>query len=149
MDRKKTRNRKFIISSGGVAVLSGFVITRELTFLQMLIRLLKMGFLPRGGNISLCRITCTFSQEEVIRKRAEKEKNLILLSDEDGGEKETSSRFGKTKKISLRELVIAACGDELFFLIDLNPEKFEILSPEAAAAVTEDFYKKGLKGKYR
>ena len=145
MGSKNANRQKIILSCGEAACLSGRVITPDLLSLQMLTRLKKLGFVF-SGNVHVCRFLCTRQQESGIEKRAGKENDLIILSSEDGGERQVRRRVGK-KKIRLRKLICACDSDALFFLIDMKLEGFEILSPAEAHQYTQEKYEKALKEK--
>ena len=143
MDGRKAFKGKILLTSGGFTCEAGPGPEQNLMFLQMLLRLKKMGFDLLGNHVYICRVLVSEEIEEKIQSRAGTGKNMHLLSVEEAGEKQVKSRFGKKRLIRFREVTIAAGGDSLFFLIDAGAEKFEILPPCQAAQAVERAYKEG------
>ena len=127
MSAIKTRNGKTLLRCGQILCEGKGVIEEELYTLQTMARLTKMGMRHKGGCVWICRIICPVSVCHRIQKKAENEKGLLVLCVKDAEAKEEKRRFRKKQIILQKELVAAACSDELFFLIDEDLENFSML----------------------
>ena len=110
---------------------------QELKLLQIL---QTRGLTLKGNSVSICRIRCDEKTERILTQIGQRRNSLLLLSSKPMEEREEGKRFRK-KKILIRELVAAMCSDELFSVIDLQPERFEILTDEEAVRWMETIEK--------
>ena len=95
----------------------------EVKRLQML---KKQGLQVYGNSVSICRICCNEkTEQEILRIRSRR--NGILILSEEPVQEQKDTGWLKKKKAKRKELVAAMCSEELFSVIDLNPEKLEIL----------------------
>ena len=133
MSRKRDDRRRKILSSGETGIASGRIAAEGLRNLQLYIRLSALGMSPQGNVIDFCRVTCSPDQKNEILSIAGKRGGLLILSDQLIGSTEQKRRLKKNVTVESRELVIAACNDELFALIDLRPKKFIPLSDREGA----------------
>ena len=92
---------------------------------QHLQRLKKQGLQLYGNTVSICRIRCDRKTElEILRIRSRR--NGLLILSEESVQDQKDARCLK-KKAMRKELIAAMCSEELFSVIDLAPEIFEIL----------------------
>ena len=137
MTRKRNERTRMVIISGGFGVPVGKDVTDGLLSLKSLLQLKKKGLAISGNVVSFCRLTCCASLCETIRNHAKEKKGILILQEEDAGEKQVKERFRKKKILTLKELTLATCSEELFYLIDLKPESFAIFSRKEETAMIE------------
>ena len=135
MSRKREDRKKRILYSGGFGLMAQAPVQNKLFSLQMLLRLKELGLSVSGNNVSICRIVCSRAVYEKIVRRTEETKSILVLFVKEM-ETECDGIFGKKKRIRKTELVCAAGSEDLFFLIDLKPEKFEMLPFSETALLT-------------
>ena len=109
----------------------------EVKRLQML---KKQGLQVYGNSVSICRICCNEKTEQEILRIRSRRNGLLILSEEPVQEQKVTGWL-KKKKAKRKELVAAMCSDELFSVIDLQPERFEILTDEEAVRWMETIEK--------
>ena len=142
MGRRKTDRFTKLITCGDIAVPARGNAIQALKTLQGLIRLKVMGLNLEGNTVDILRMKYDASDQMKIKKEAGSRGGMLIFHDEHDSIREEKIRLGK-KKIMVRELIAAACSDELFTLIDLNRDMFTLLQEEEALAVIDTEWKKG------
>ena len=146
MDRKRAESLRKIIRCGGLCLELGPEIRTDLLFLQMLIRLKKMGLDLDGGGVWICKITCPDKTKEKIRKGAKAKKDLLILEEENAPDQVVERWLRQDKHIRQSLLFLAAGTEALSFLIDLNTKTFEIVKEKEAFEVTARAWEKAKSG---
>ena len=129
MGRRKTDRIPKLFSCGGIAVPTGKNIIPALKKLQCLMRLKAMGLKLEGNSVSILRMKYDASNQQDIEKTASMRGGLLVFRDEYDSTGEKKIRWRK-KKVVIRELIAAACSDELFALIDIYKELFLVMTEE-------------------
>ena len=92
-----------------------------------------MGLNLEGNSVSILRMKYDASNQQDIEKTASMRGGLLVFRDEYDSTGEEKTRWRK-EKVVIRELIAAACSDELFALIYLKREIFVLLQDVEAAA---------------
>ena len=140
MRRKRNDRKRLVIVSGGYGIRSGINAADDLKTLKALLTLKKMGLAITGNVVSLCKITCSGSLYETIKSRSGKSKCILILSEKDAGCQTVRKGLKKTT-IPMKELTAAVCSNELFFLIDREPDSLKILMAEEETAFMDETIK--------
>ena len=141
MRRRKADRFPRLLLCGDIAVPVRHNSIQALKTLQGLIRLKRMGMNLEGNIVSILRMKYDASDQAKINTEADIRDGLLIFHDEYDSIREVKTRWGR-KQIIVRDLIAAACSDELFTLIDLNNDMFTLLQEEEALAVIDTEWKK-------
>ena len=142
MGRRKADRSVKLISCGDIAVPTRGNAIQALKTLQGLIRLKKMGLNLEGNTVDILRMKYDASDQIKIKREADIRGGMLIFHDEHDSIREEKTRWGK-RQVVIRELIAAACSDELFTLIDLNRDMFTLLQDEETWAMIDTEWKKG------
>ena len=142
MGRRKADRSVKLISCGDIAVPARGNAIQALKTLQGLIRLKKMGLNLEGNTVDILRMKYDASDQIKIKREAGSRGGMLIFHDEHDSIKEEKTRWGK-RQVVIRDLIAAACSDELFTLIDLNRDMFTLLQDEETWAMIDTEWKKG------
>lgn len=134
MGRRKADRSVKLISCGDIAVPARGNAIQALKTLQGLIRLKKMGLNLEGNTVDILRMKYDASDQIKIKREAGSRGGMLIFHDEHDSIKEEKTRWGK-RQVVIRDLIAAACSDELFTLIDINRDMFMLLQEEEALAM--------------
>lgn len=123
-----------LLLCGDIAVPVRHNSIQALKTLQGLIRLKGMGLNLEGNTVNILRMKYDASDLPKIKKAADTRGGLLIFNDESESILEEKTRWRK-RQVAVRELIAAACSDELFALIDLNRSMFILLQGEEALEV--------------
>ena len=141
MGRRKADRSVKLISCGDIAVPARGNAIQALKTLQGLIRLKKMGLNLEGNTVDILRMKYDASDQIKIKREAGSRGGMLIFHDEHDSIKEEKTRWGK-RQVVIRDLIAAACSDELFTLIDLNRDMFTLLQDEETWAMIDMEWKK-------
>ena len=140
MKRIREEHRKIIFSSGGIGVPCGRRVSESLSGLRLCLRLKSLGLTFFGNEVGFCRAVLSPKQRKELERIEKRRNGMLVIREHPAGEKR-SGCFRKNREVQTGELVAAACGDELFSLIDLHPETFEKLSDQEGMEETDRVWK--------
>lgn len=129
MGRRKADRIPRLLACDGIAVPAGQNVVSTLKELQCLIRLRSMGLCLEGNSVSILRMKYDASDRQKISKAADTRGGLLVFHDYHDCIREEKKRWRK-KQVVIRELIAAACSNELFALIDLHKDDFVLLLEE-------------------
>ena len=141
MERRKADRSPKLLFCGDIAVPVRSNCIQALNVLQGLVRLKKMGMNLEGNTVDIVRMKYDASDQMKIKKEAGTRGGILLFDDELDSIREGKTRWGK-KQVVIRELIAAACSDELFTLIDLNYSMFMLLQEEEALTMIDTEWKR-------
>ena len=141
MGRRKTDWSPKLLFCGDIAVPVRSNCIQALNVLQGLVRLKKMGMNLEGNTVDIVRMKYDASDQMKIKKEAGTWGGTLFFDDELDSIREGKTRWGK-KQVVIRELIAAACSDELFTLIDLNYSMFMLLQEEEALTMIDTEWKR-------
>ena len=140
MGRRRTdRSTKLIVCCDIAVPVRGNVI-QALKTLQGLMRLKKLGLNLEGNTVDILRMKYDASDQIKIKKEADIRGGMLIFHDEHDSIREEKTRWGK-RQVAIRDLIAAACSDELFTLIDLNRDMFTLLQDEETWAMIDTEWK--------
>ena len=134
MGRRKADRSVKLISCGDIAVPARGNAIQALKTLQGLIRLKTMGLNLEGNTVDILRMKYDASDQIKIEREAGSRGGMLIFHDEHDSIREEKTRWGK-RQVVIRDLIAAACSDELFTLIDINRDMFMLLQEEEALAM--------------
>lgn len=143
MKRKRNDRMSPVIVSGGYGIRCGTAAGDDLKTLRALLVLKRKGLAISGNVVSLCRLRCSAALHKTVKERSGSGKGILILSEMDAGTKTVKKGLKKTS-VPLVELVAAACSEELFFLIDEEPEELTILTAGEETAFMEEMAKESM-----
>lgn len=132
MKRKRTDRMRIILVAGNCGIMTGRNVTEGLMTLQILQNLKNNGFQITGSSVCICRISCSRELGAKIRQRSKNVKDTLVLEEREGVQKEIRQRFRRKVQIQMKELIVAACSEALFYIIDQKPDTLQMLSLEEA-----------------
>ena len=141
MGRRRTDRSPKLLFCCDIAVPVRSNCIQALNVLQGLVRLKKMGMNLEGNTVNIVRMKYDASDQMKIKKEAGTRGGILLFDDELDSIREGKTRWGK-KQVVIRELIAAACSDELFTLIDLNYSMFMLLQEEEALTMIDTEWKR-------
>ena len=141
MGRRKADRSPKLLFCCDIAVPVRSNCIQALNVLQGLVRLKKMGMNLEGNTVNIVRMKYDASDQMKIKKEAGTRGGILLFDDELDSIREGKTRWGK-KQVVIRELIAAACSDELFTLIDLNYSMFMLLQEEEALTMIDTEWKR-------
>ncbi len=134
MGRRKADRSVKLISCDDIAVPARGNAIQALKTLQGLIRLKTMGLNLEGNTVDILRMKYDASDQIKIKREAGSRGGMLIFHDEHDSIREEKTRWGK-RQVVIRDLIAAACSDELFTLIDINRDMFMLLQEEEALAM--------------
>ena len=134
MGRRKADRSVKLISCGDIAVPARGNAIQALKTLQGLIRLKKMGLNLEGNTVDILRMKYDASDQIKIKREVGSRGGMLIFHDEHDSIREEKTRWGK-RQVVIRDLIAAACSDELFTLIDIYRDMFMLLQEEEALAM--------------
>ena len=140
MGRRKADRSVKLISCGDIAVPARGNAIQALKTLQGLIRLKTMGLNLEGNTVDILRMKYDASDQIKIEREAGSRGGMLIFHDEHDSIREEKTRWGK-RQVVIRDLIAAACSDELFTLIDLNRDMFTLLQDEETWAMIDTEWK--------
>ena len=141
MGRRRTDRSTKLIACCDIAVPVRRNVIQALKTLQGLMRLKKLGLNLEGNTVDILRMKYDASDQVKIKTAVGNREGMLIFYDEHDSIGEEKTRWGK-KQIMIRELIAAACSDELFTLIDMNRDMFTLLQDEEALALIDTEWKK-------
>ena len=141
MGRRKADRSVKLLSCGDIAVPARGNAILALKTLQGLIRLKTMGLNLEGNTVDILRMKYDASDQIKIEREADSRGGMLIFHDEHDSIREEKTRWGK-RPVAIRDLIAAACSDELFTLIDLNRDMFTLLQDEETWAMIDMEWKK-------
>ena len=140
MGRRKADRSVKLISCDDIAVPARGNAIQALKTLQGLIRLKKMGLNLEGNTVDILRMKYDASDQIKIKREAGSRGGMLIFHDEHDSIREEKTRWGK-RQVVIRDLIAAACSDELFTLIDINRDMFTLLQDEETWAMIDTEWK--------
>ncbi len=141
MGRRRTDRSTKLIACCDIAVPVRGNVIQALKTLQGLMRLKKLGLNLEGNTVDILRMKYDASDQAKIKTAVGNREGMLIFYDEHDSIGEEKTRWGK-KQIMIRELIAAACSDELFTLIDMNRDMFTLLQDDEALALIDTEWKK-------
>ena len=129
MGRRRTDRSTKLITCSDIAVPVRGNVIQALKTLQGLMRLKKLGLNLEGNTVDILRMKYDASDQVKIKTAVGNREGMLIFYDEHDSIGEEKTRWGK-KQIVIRELIAAACSDELFTLIDFYKGSFVLMTDE-------------------